>query len=269
MLKNRLEQFKKRQREDAAKAQAEMGGVLDETEDDGAFGGDMHAGGVEADVEDDEDDEDDFIESYRPEMSPEPVDTAKMTPDDRRLPFVLEEDELRALFKARHTISHATFMPQSMARDAVSASAAAVPDEPLERALDADAEAVAEWRAQIAAEPRDWGDSESEEEMEEGDLADELDNAAPAAYDWSDKYRPRKPRYFNRVHTGYEWTQYNQTHYEWVCEIRRSTDPAARTTRRPRSSRATSLTSSTQTSLTSPRRPHTTSSVSQRTRTRR
>merc|ERR1712226_487757 len=32
-------------------------------------------------------------------------------------------------------------------------------------------------------------------------------------YLWADKYRPRKPRYFNRVHTGYEWNKYNQTHY--------------------------------------------------------
>lgn len=34
------------------------------------------------------------------------------------------------------------------------------------------------------------------------------------AYTWEDKYRPRKPRYFNKVHTGYEWNKYNQTHYE-------------------------------------------------------
>jgi len=33
-------------------------------------------------------------------------------------------------------------------------------------------------------------------------------------YWWHDKYRPRKPRYFNRVHTGYEWNKYNQTHYD-------------------------------------------------------
>ncbi|VDK79464.1 unnamed protein product [Anisakis simplex] len=31
---------------------------------------------------------------------------------------------------------------------------------------------------------------------------------------WSEKYRPRKPRYFNRVHTGFEWNKYNQTHYD-------------------------------------------------------
>ncbi|XP_061391942.1 splicing factor Cactin [Musca vetustissima] len=30
----------------------------------------------------------------------------------------------------------------------------------------------------------------------------------------TDKYRPRKPRYFNRVHTGFEWNKYNQTHYD-------------------------------------------------------
>ncbi|KAJ2550461.1 hypothetical protein IWW35_003283 [Coemansia sp. RSA 1878] len=33
-------------------------------------------------------------------------------------------------------------------------------------------------------------------------------------YAWQDKHRPRKPRYFNRVHTGYEWNKYNQTHYD-------------------------------------------------------
>ena len=33
-------------------------------------------------------------------------------------------------------------------------------------------------------------------------------------YRWHDKYQPRKPKYFNRVHTGYEWNKYNQTHYD-------------------------------------------------------
>ncbi|KAK2077408.1 hypothetical protein QBZ16_004253 [Prototheca wickerhamii] len=34
------------------------------------------------------------------------------------------------------------------------------------------------------------------------------------AYWWHDKHRPRRPKYFNRVHTGYEWNKYNQTHYD-------------------------------------------------------
>ena len=31
---------------------------------------------------------------------------------------------------------------------------------------------------------------------------------------WAGKYRPRKPKYFNRVQMGYEWNKYNQTHYD-------------------------------------------------------
>lgn len=37
---------------------------------------------------------------------------------------------------------------------------------------------------------------------------------ATAKPQWADKYRPRKPRYFNRVQMGYEWNKYNQTHYD-------------------------------------------------------
>jgi len=33
-------------------------------------------------------------------------------------------------------------------------------------------------------------------------------------YIWASKYKPRKPRYFNRVKTGYEWNKYNQVHYD-------------------------------------------------------
>jgi hypothetical protein len=33
-------------------------------------------------------------------------------------------------------------------------------------------------------------------------------------YAWQDRYVPRKPRYFNRVRTGFDWNKYNQTHYD-------------------------------------------------------
>jgi len=41
---------------------------------------------------------------------------------------------------------------------------------------------------------------------------EEVDTISKAL--WSGKYRPRKPRYFNRVQMGYEWNKYNQTHYD-------------------------------------------------------
>mmetsp|Transcript_7973 Transcript_7973/g.13232 ORF Transcript_7973/g.13232 Transcript_7973/m.13232 type:complete len:534 (-) Transcript_7973:135-1736(-) len=34
------------------------------------------------------------------------------------------------------------------------------------------------------------------------------------SYAWDDKYRPRKPRYFNRVRTGFFRTKYNLSHYD-------------------------------------------------------
>jgi hypothetical protein len=53
----------------------------------------------------------------------------------------------------------------------------------------------------------------------QGDLEEELGlsaefDLAGKSYSWQDKYRPRKPRYFNRVKTGYDWNKYNQTHYD-------------------------------------------------------
>jgi hypothetical protein len=102
-LKNRLEQFKKRQREDAAKVHAELGASLRNTAaPTDNFGGDMHAevGEIEDDEEaDDEMDEDDVIEDYDRDMSPFPADTRTMQLEERRLPIIEEEDNLRALVR--------------------------------------------------------------------------------------------------------------------------------------------------------------------------
>lgn len=60
--------------------------------------------------------------------------------------------------------------------------------------------------------------AEAERELDEEEELFNVEESIsrPTSYNWEDKYRPRKPRYFNRVHTGYEWNKYNQTHYEYV-----------------------------------------------------
>ncbi|KAL3937069.1 MAG: hypothetical protein SGBAC_007748 [Bacillariaceae sp.] len=50
-----------------------------------------------------------------------------------------------------------------------------------------------------------------EEELGE---TDEIEVTNKKTYSWQDRYAPRKPRYFNRVKTGYDWNKYNQTHYD-------------------------------------------------------
>ncbi|TMW62155.1 hypothetical protein Poli38472_009648 [Pythium oligandrum] len=68
-----------------------------------------------------------------------------------------------------------------------------------------------------SAEARALEHQEAEKGLEESEeklgTADEvaLEGKLPS---WSDKYQPRKPRYFNRVKTGYDWNKYNQTHYD-------------------------------------------------------
>eukprot|EP00980_Cylindrotheca_fusiformis_P022833 scaffold9825_cov203-Cylindrotheca_fusiformis.AAC.2 len=57
----------------------------------------------------------------------------------------------------------------------------------------------------------------AEEELNANDEVElEVNNKSTKTktYAWEDRYAPRKPRYFNRVKTGYDWNKYNQTHYD-------------------------------------------------------
>merc|ERR1712111_158773 len=55
---------------------------------------------------------------------------------------------------------------------------------------------------------------EAKKGMTDDEAVFSVETALDSTYEWPDKYRPRKPRYFNRVHTGFEWNKYNQTHYD-------------------------------------------------------
>jgi hypothetical protein len=78
------------------------------------------------------------------------------------------------------------------------------------------ADELAPSNADLASEAmyRAEAERDMDEEEEIFNIEEMIEN--PVTYSWEDKYRPRKPRYFNRVHTGYEWNKYNQTHYEYV-----------------------------------------------------
>ncbi|KAK9826911.1 hypothetical protein WJX81_008654, partial [Elliptochloris bilobata] len=70
-----------------------------------------------------------------------------------------------------------------------------------------DADAMQRFRVQST---RLMGDAKEQGDIEFGGEV----VLASKVYWWHEKYRPRKPKYFNRVHTGYEWNKYNQTHYD-------------------------------------------------------
>lgn len=72
--------------------------------------------------------------------------------------------------------------------------------------------------AEMAAPLPDGVEAEFGNVEEELGLDDEIDlnngNPTSSQYAMQDKFRPRKPRYFNRVKTGYDWNAYNKTHYD-------------------------------------------------------
>lgn len=102
-------------------------------------------------------------------------------------------------FQQRRSVAASRFVAK-----AAQPAAIEIPNE--EAASSADLASEALYRAEA--------EKDLDEEEELFNLEENIAN--PTSYNWEDKYRPRKPRYFNRVHTGYEWNKYNQTHYEWV-----------------------------------------------------
>ncbi|KAF8631289.1 hypothetical protein AX15_002610 [Amanita polypyramis BW_CC] len=189
VVRNRLEQLRKRQRDEALHAQEELlAGVAKsasrKTADNIISSAQVDDGSAEE------------VEPYERAMSPELLDITKLNSEDRQIRVVNGEDDSRNLYQQRRTVAASRFVPKA---------AKPVVEEPVEEAASgADLASEALYRAEA--------EKDLDEEEEIFNLEENI--AHPTSYNWEDKYRPRKPRYFNRVHTGYEWNKYNQTHYD-------------------------------------------------------
>ncbi|KZT20735.1 hypothetical protein NEOLEDRAFT_1140254 [Neolentinus lepideus HHB14362 ss-1] len=193
VVRNRLEQLRKRQRDEALQAQEELlAGVANRAMNSTADTPAPSTDAAEREVVLAED-----IEPYNRSMSPPLVDITKLPFEERQIDIVTEEEDLRALFEKRRAVAASRFIPR-----AARPTGPEVQDEEAPSGADLASEAL--YRAEA--------ERELDEEEELFNLEENL--PTPATYNWEDKYRPRKPRYFNRVHTGYEWNKYNQTHYD-------------------------------------------------------
>ncbi|KDQ20702.1 hypothetical protein BOTBODRAFT_50767 [Botryobasidium botryosum FD-172 SS1] len=196
VVQNRLEQLRKRQRDEALQAQKELlAGVATSSNN---WGGDMRAeagdsGAADRDVVMAPVEE---VEEYERGMSPTLIDFSKLPFEERQIEVIDEKEDRKALFAQRRSVASTRFVPKAPTR-AVTNDDPAAPS-------GADLESEALYRAEA--------EKEMDEEEELYNLEELIVN--PTTYNWEDKYRPRKPRYFNRVHTGYEWNKYNQTHYD-------------------------------------------------------
>ena len=146
-------------------------------------------------------------------MTPPLIDIRKLHHEEREVDILTAIEDLRLLvcirldasdpvvlslasqMQQRRTIAGTRFIPKTVET---------VPEEQVVEAPSNADLAEAMYRAEAER------DLDEEEEL----FNVEESISRPTSYNWEDKYRPRKPKYFNRVHTGYEWNKYNQTHYE-------------------------------------------------------
>lgn len=191
VLENRLEYLRRKQRDEATRHKKELFAQIGEEagakfkESSMSVGAPTNANGggnLKA-----------HVEQWEDAMEPPAVNETRLNYDERHLPVQTWDQVRIELIEARRKVLGATFVPRARTkieqRDGVDASEALF--------------------AQEAAKGID-----VEEEEFNGPANEATTVVSNHTYDWQDKYRPRKPRYFNRVHTGFEWNKYNQTHYD-------------------------------------------------------
>ncbi|KAF5369986.1 hypothetical protein D9758_001303 [Tetrapyrgos nigripes] len=191
VVRNRLEQLRKRQRDEALQAQEELLAGVAKSASSGAkvIAGTATALSEPVNAE--------LVEEYDRAMSPPLIDITKLPAEDRNIDIVTAKEDLLNLLDQRRTVAGSRFVPK-----------AAQP------VTETEGEEIDASGTDLASEALYRAEAERELDEEEELFNLEENIANPTSYNWEDKYRPRKPRYFNRVHTGYEWNKYNQTHYD-------------------------------------------------------
>ncbi|GAA5876022.1 hypothetical protein JCM3774_002317, partial [Rhodotorula dairenensis] len=194
VLNNRLEQLRKKQRDEAIRYAQEVKNAIHVQPAEPLPGGDD-------DDDDDEGEQEEEHDAAETEAGKvvveqwddkwEPVLHPRIPEECRACQVVDFAEDRKKLYAARRAVAQARFVVKPRTATATGDEAGgANKDEEIYQA------AVGQG---------------FDEEEEFFNLEAEM---SKQSYSWEDKYRPRKPRYFNKVHTGYEWNKYNQTHYD-------------------------------------------------------
>ncbi|KAA1134866.1 hypothetical protein PGTUg99_007501 [Puccinia graminis f. sp. tritici] len=189
VLRNRLEYLRRRQRDEAVKVQAELASSLI-NQPSTSRPTHTHYDSHEAEEDEAQVVVEEVAEEYENAM--EPVLVQHLSLEEQKLEMISAAEDWAQIINARQMVLSTRFVPKTKHGS----------DSKDQDILDRDA--LAE---KLYAQEAEKGLGEEEEMFE---LEAEMGRQS---YNWEDKYRPRKPRYFNKVHTGYEWNKYNQTHY--------------------------------------------------------
>jgi hypothetical protein len=187
VLQNRLEQLRKKQRDEAEK----MKDILAHEE--------LNSRPTPMEVSEPLVDEP-REEWVSEEMEPRKLTRVEIGDLDKRLELVDPLESHASLLSARKKVSESRFVPirnrptRTDGDQGSSAMAGGSGNGGMGTGLGGEVDAV--FAAEIAR-----GLDEEEE------VFNVEEQMGGKVYAWEDKYRPRKPRYFNKVHTGYEWSE--------------------------------------------------------------
>ncbi|USP76286.1 hypothetical protein yc1106_03560 [Curvularia clavata] len=148
---------------------------------------------------------------YDAAMDPEPM--LKLRTEDKALPQSEEKSFLEHVTAERRKIQKIGYVPsQTKASDTAVTSSQPTASQAVTTSASRFAPVEKEdySKATMALYER-----EVARGVEEGEEVFNAEEEVTTARPQSDvSYKPRKPRYFNRVQMGYEWNKYNQTHYD-------------------------------------------------------
>ncbi|KAG8799943.1 hypothetical protein FRC17_006999, partial [Serendipita sp. 399] len=181
VVRNRLEQLRKRQRDEGLQAKAELLGG------EGPVSRKQWPAEVRPlpseQLEEDTMDVDQ-AEPYSRDMTPPLFDHGRLSYEDRQLSIIDPVNDLRELLAQRRTVAATRFVAKIIGPAPVEEQVAEAP-----AVMDA---FTRELNLRMDAE----ADLEEDDEEELYNVEATLSN--PTTYTWEDKYRPRKPRYLNR-----------------------------------------------------------------------
>ncbi|KAF2748434.1 hypothetical protein M011DRAFT_400429 [Sporormia fimetaria CBS 119925] len=148
---------------------------------------------------------------YDAALDPQPA--LKLRPEDKSLPLSYEGEFLKKLEEERQRVLKLGFIPaRSKAQNTSTAASRPKAVSSTEGALSRFAPLESDDYAKATNALYDREVARGVEEGEEVFAAEE--ELATGKPQWAGTYKPRKPKYFNRVQMGYEWNKYNQTHYD-------------------------------------------------------
>ncbi|KAF2002012.1 hypothetical protein P154DRAFT_431484 [Amniculicola lignicola CBS 123094] len=148
---------------------------------------------------------------YGSALDPKPA--LKLRPEDKELKVVDEADFLKKLAEERRKVQTLGYVPAQKKAPELTVlqnrpKASPLADTGTMRFAPVEDEDYSQAAKELYEREVARGVNEDEEIF----TAEETITAG--AKTWAGKYKPRKPRYFNRVQMGYEWNKYNQTHYD-------------------------------------------------------